>query len=97
MSNLYLQIQKTNPIRDTSQTILLGGTRSEELNKLTMPVMFLVGEDDLLTPPHVIDIAAGYIKGCKVTVVPDCGHSVYFEKPDVFNFEVGRFISDSSD
>tara|TARA_Y100000814_G_scaffold104072_1_gene72987 strand:+ start:1462 stop:2241 length:780 start_codon:yes stop_codon:yes gene_type:complete len=97
MSNLYLQIQKTNPIRDTSQTMLLGGTTSEELNKLTMPVMFLVGEDDLLTPPHVIDIAAGYIKGCKVTVVPDCGHSVYFEKPDVFNFEVGRFISDSSD
>ena len=97
MANLYLQIQKTNPIRDTSQTVLLGGAKSDELKKLTMPVMFLVGEDDLLTPPRLIDIAAGYIEGSKVTVVPDCGHSVYFEKPDVFNFEVGRFISDSSD
>ena len=62
-----------------------------------MPVMFLVFEDELLTHPHLIDIAAGYIEGSKVTVVPDCGHFVYFEKPDVFNFEVGRFISDSSD
>ena len=27
-----------------------------------------------------------------MTRVPDAGHSVYFEKPDIFNFAVLRFI-----
>ena len=54
--------------------------------------MFVVGEEDDLTPPYVIEAASRHIPGSEVMRVPGCGHSVYFENPDVFNFEVARFI-----
>ena len=92
MANLYLQIQRSNPLRDISGGILYGGPKGAELKKLTMPVQFIVGEADEITPPHVLQIASDHIEGSRVIVIPDSGHSVYFEKPDIFNFEVGRFI-----
>ena len=57
-----------------------------------MLVLFIVGEEGELTPPHVLDQAVAHIPGSKMIRIPDCGHSVYFENPKVFNFEVGRFI-----
>ena len=65
--------------------------------KLEVGQISLVCEEDELTPPHVIEAAAGYIPGATVTRVPEAGHSVYFEQPDVFNFEVFRFISSVRD
>ena len=96
MSNLYLQISRTNPMRDASVPILFGGPKGDKLSDLDMPVLFIVGKDDLLTPPHVLNLASKHIPGASLICVPGCGHSVYFEKPDVFNFEVGRFISAAS-
>jgi pimeloyl-ACP methyl ester carboxylesterase len=55
-----------------------------------------VGDEDDLTPPHVIEAASRHIPGSVVIRVPGAGHSVYFENPDVFNFEVGRFIRQAS-
>lgn len=73
-----------------------GGPRGTELSELRIPTMFIVGEDDDLTPPHVIEMASSYIPGSEVLRVPGAGHSVYFENPDVFNFEVQRFIQQSA-
>jgi len=95
LSNLYLQISKTNPQRQLSMTLFEGGPKGEELLKLNMPILFIVGEEDDLTPPHIIKLASNHIKGSQMIIVPNCGHSVYFENPDVFNFEVGSFIQES--
>ena len=51
-----------------------------------------MGEDDRISPPQVIAAGAKAIPGSKLLRVPEAGHSVYFEKPDIFNFEVLRFI-----
>jgi len=96
MANLYLQIQRSNPPRDMGGGILYGGPKGADVKKLTMPVQFIVGDEDELTPPHILKLASKYIEGSEVTVIPDCGHSVYFEKPDIFNFEVARFIDPQS-
>ena len=96
LSNLYLQISKTNPQRQLSMTLFEGGPKGDELLKLNMPILFIVGEEDDLTPPHIIKLASNHIKGSRIITVPNCGHSVYFENPDVFNFEVGSFIQESS-
>ena len=100
MANLYLQIGLTNPeLSNPDMSLdkinLLGGPKGKELNALKMPVLFLVGQDDTLMPPHIIKLASEYIKGSKFLIVPGCGHSVYWEKPYVFNSEVDRFISES--
>jgi len=96
MANLYLQIQRSNPPRDVSGGVLYGGPRAKDLKKLIMPVQFIVGEDDEITPPHVLNLASAHIEGSKVIIIPDCGHSVYFEKPEIFNFEVEKFIEGCS-
>ena len=95
MANLYLQIQRSNPLRAESGGILYGGPRGKDLKNLIMPVQFIVGEDDEITPPHVLELASAHIEGSEVIIVPDCGHSVYFEKPGIFNFEVEKFIKGS--
>ena len=95
MSNLYLQIGLTNSEISYEKINLLGGPKGKELNALKMPVLFLVGQDDTLMPPHIIKLASECIKGSEFLIVSDCGHSVYWEKPYVFNSEVDRFISES--
>ena len=73
--------------------VLTGGPRGAELSNLKVPTLFIVGNEDDITPPHIIEAASAHIPGSEVIRVPGCGHSVYFENPDVFNFEVVRFIA----
>lgn len=93
LANLYLQISRTNPPRPDLSGVLTGGPTASDLSDLRVPTMFVVGEEDDITPPHVIEAASRHIPGSDVMRVPGCGHSVYFENPDVFNFEVSRFIA----
>jgi len=76
LANLYLQVSRTNPPRRTPPGGTSAGPGPEQLANLKVPTLFFVGEDDQISPPQVIE----------------AGHSVYFEKPDIFNFEVLRFI-----
>jgi pimeloyl-ACP methyl ester carboxylesterase len=92
LANLYVQISRTNPPRPTPSGRPSGGPVAQDLGAMKIPTLFIVGEEDEMAPPHVIEAAAKYIPGARVTRVPEAGHSVYFEKPDVFNFEVFRFL-----
>lgn len=93
---LYEEIFALNPPREHS---LGGGTAMnrmpvtvEQAAALPMPVLFIEGEEDILIPPDVIRIAAGLIPGARLEMVADAGHSVYFERPDVFNRIVDDFL-----
>ena len=92
LANLYLQISRTNPPRQDLPGGQAGGPGAEELSRLSVPTLFFVGEDDQISPPQVIEAGARAIPGSRLLRVPEAGHSVYFEKPDIFNFEVLRFI-----
>ena len=90
----YLQISRTNPPRADAAA---GVTRPDgptptELAAMNVPTLFIVGEEDDIIPPHVIEKAATFVPASRVIRVPEAGHSVYFEKPEVLNFEVHRFI-----
>jgi pimeloyl-ACP methyl ester carboxylesterase len=57
-----------------------------------MPVLFLAGEEDIVIPPRVLELAMRYIPGARMEIVPRAGHSVYFERASAFNTIVGRFL-----
>ena len=97
LANLYLQISRTNPLRPEAGGPASEGPRGAQLSEMKVPTLFIVGEEDELTPPHVIEAASGFIPEARVTRVPEAGHSVYFERPDIFNFEVFRFLSSARD
>lgn len=56
------------------------------------PTCFVVGDEDALTPPWLIEATTCAIPGAVRYVVPGAGHSVYFERADVFNKIVTTFV-----
>jgi len=62
------------------------------LGALRCPVLWLVGREDPLVPLQAMQDAQALTPGSELAVVDDCGHSTYFEKPEVFNHLVLDFL-----
>lgn len=60
---------------------------------LDVPTLFLVGEEDRLFPPALIDRAASRIRGAAVVRIDGAGHSPYFEQPAEWNAALERFLA----
>lgn len=65
----------------------------QALRGLAVPVLWLVGRQDPLVPLRAMQDAQALAAGSELAVVDDCGHSTYFEKPEVFNHLVLDFIA----
>jgi len=63
------------------------------LESIKTPTLLLTGGADMYAPPPVLRLFAARIKGADSVVVPEAGHSAYWEQPDVFNRAVLDFIS----
>src|SRR5215831_6960294 len=62
------------------------------LATLTVPTLVMAGDADLAVPPSVARSYAEHIPGADVVIVPECGHSAYWERPDFFNRAVLGFF-----
>ena len=65
---------------------------AEKLNSIKIPTLLMTGDADLYTPPSLLRMVAAEIPGSEVVIVPDTGHAIYWERPDVFNRVVLDFI-----
>jgi pimeloyl-ACP methyl ester carboxylesterase len=94
---LYREINRLNPKRPADFLALQPGYRGTFSNALAqsgVPVLFLVGEHDAITPPQIVERAAALATGARFRVIPAAGHSAYFEKPREFNEAVLDFIGE---
>lgn len=55
------------------------------LEAIRAPTLLLTGDADLYMPPSLLREVAKHFKGAKTVVVPECGHSAYWEQPEIFN------------
>ena len=62
------------------------------LETIKTPTLLLTGDADLYAPPALLRLFAARIKNAKSVIVPEAGHSTYWERPDVFNRAVLDFI-----
>jgi pimeloyl-ACP methyl ester carboxylesterase len=62
------------------------------LESIRTPALLITGGSDLYAPPPVLRLFAARIKGSESLVVPEAGHSTYWEQPEVFNRAVLDFI-----
>lgn len=62
------------------------------LEALAVPTLLLSGDADLYMPPSVLRMLEKRIRGSKAAVIPECGHSAYWEQPALFNKTVLDFI-----
>src|SRR5216684_2417710 len=58
---------------------------AEALKGLAVPVLFISGKEDIVFPPPAAAALARIVPGAKLESVPAAGHSVYFERPEIFN------------
>src|SRR4051812_18156292 len=98
-AELYLQVASFNKENATRLTANPGAVPPEALTleqvtatAKAVPMLFLVGAEDILQPPEIVRAASRMVPNARYALVPDAGHSVYFEQPSVFNFEVERFL-----
>jgi pimeloyl-ACP methyl ester carboxylesterase len=62
------------------------------LGTLSVPTLFITGGADLYSPPPAMRLLAERVKSSQLLVIPEAGHSAYWEQPDVFNRAVIDFI-----
>lgn len=65
----------------------------ESLEDVAPPVLLMTGDSDMSTPPPILRMCAERIPGCKIRIVGECGHSIYWEHPTIFNDTVLDFIT----
>lgn len=62
------------------------------LETIKTPTLLLTGDADMFAPPPILKMFAARIKGSTTVIVPEAGHSAYWEQPDVFNGAVLEFL-----
>lgn len=75
--------------------MLASGDIKADISRLpaAMPVQFLYGDGDVITPPARNSEAAALRPDAPVHVVKDAGHAVYLEQPVAFNAIVSDFVA----
>jgi pimeloyl-ACP methyl ester carboxylesterase len=63
------------------------------LAALKVPTLVIGGDADLYVPPPMLRTYAGRIPGARLVVVPEAGHSLYWERPDIFNTALLEFLA----
>ena len=62
------------------------------LETIKVPTLLMTGDADLYAPPSVMRMFSARVKGAESIVVPEAGHSAYWEQPEIFNRSVLAFI-----
>lgn len=65
------------------------------LAKLRCPVLVMVGDADLLTPPERSREIVERVPHAKFVLVPRCGHMLTMERPEVVNATLGEWLQES--
>lgn len=62
------------------------------LEGLKVPTLLLTGGADMYTPPAALRLFAARIPGAQSVLLPNVGHSAYWEQPEAFNRAVLEFV-----
>ena len=65
---------------------------SDELTKIGVPTLVIVGEHDGVTPPDAARKIHEHVGGSKLVVIPEAGHLSNLEAPEAFNGALGEFL-----
>ena len=64
----------------------------EKLETLKVRTLLMTGAADMFTSPSIMRMIARHVPDNEVVIAPECGHSIYWEQPELFNRTVLGFI-----
>jgi pimeloyl-ACP methyl ester carboxylesterase len=92
-TELYTQLNSFNMVnRGNLPGAFPQGPTPEEIAGMGIPLLFVVGLEDVLFPPDVIRGLHRRIPGSTLVEVPYSGHSTHYEQPEIFNQAVHQFL-----
>ena len=62
------------------------------LETMKVRTLMLTGDADLYAPPSVLRLFMKRLNGAESVIVPEAGHSAYWEQPEIFNRAVLEFV-----
>jgi len=65
---------------------------TQELSRITIPVLVMSGDDDLIRAEHILEIYRA-IPNSNLAVLPGVTHFALFEDPELFNYVAERFLT----
>jgi 3-oxoadipate enol-lactonase len=65
----------------------------DQLDRITLPTLVLVGDQDVATVPAKSERIAARIPGARLHVIPGAGHSSSVEEPALVNAALSSFLS----
>lgn len=68
--------------------------RTEDLARIAVPTLVVVGADDEITPPAEARAMAAAIPGARLVEVPDAGHMAPMEQPAPVNKAILEFLKE---
>jgi 3-oxoadipate enol-lactonase len=95
---LYQQISGLNQHVPSNllKTLMSMKHRVDPIVAHRIPTMLVVGAEDALASPRVMELIAGKIPHSRFVKVPGAGHSVYFERPAEFNRLLLDFLKETA-
>jgi pimeloyl-ACP methyl ester carboxylesterase len=64
----------------------------QEVGEITAPTLILTGMNDLMTPPRYAQYLANKIPNARLVLIPDAGHMLMLEKPQIVARELLDFL-----
>jgi len=62
------------------------------LETIKVPTLLMTGDADLYCPPAVLRLFAAHLPAAEMRILPETGHSGYWEQPDAFNRAILAFV-----
>lgn len=97
---LYRQLRGINPARPrdflapSGRRLNYQGSTAPRLTESGIPILWLVGQEDRVVAPELIELSHRLTPGSRFALIPGAGHSSYFERPDDWNAAVLGFIEE---
>jgi pimeloyl-ACP methyl ester carboxylesterase len=92
MALLYTQLASFNVYSVGNMPGAFAGVEIAALAATGVPILYVVGSDDILYPPDCIRRVQALIPNSALVEVPDVGHSAYFEDFTTFNRHLSAFL-----
>ena len=93
LAELYVQLASFNAANRKNLRGRFEGVTPASLAATGVPVLFVVGSEDVLFPPALVAEVHRLLPQSHFVELAGAGHSAYFEAPAAFNEAVLRFVT----
>ena len=88
----WIEIDEHSRQKDAPGQPLRTPNTFAKIETIPTPALIIAADADLLAPPALMRIWAAHVKNHEWANVPDSGHAIAWEHPDVFNEKVLEFV-----